>query len=66
MHAVDRVDNAMNQYSFPHRVPKWTKTAFDGMFKMAISNAWVIYQINNSKKISQRKFIEIILDHLRE
>lgn len=66
MHGVDKADSYLNYKLFDHRTPKWTTATFDGFFKMAIANSWLIFKVNNQSDILQRLFIQEIIKKLIE
>lgn len=64
MCGVDTFDASHNRHMYAHRKKKWTRCMQYNLFKMAIVNAWIIYNNLNSH-VSQTQFIINLLSELK-
>lgn len=59
MGGVDRSDQLLSYYGFPHRTLKWWKRALFHLLDMAVVNAYVLYTVSTSaslKKLTHEQF----------
>lgn len=63
-HYVDDFNRHVAEYYYDHRHYKWTQAFFDGLLKMAVTNAFMIYRSVIRNPLSHREFIEALIKDL--
>lgn len=63
-HFVDDFNRHAADYYYDHRHYKWTQAFFDGLLKIAVTNAFMIYRSVVHNPLSHREFIEELITYL--
>ena len=63
-HYVDDFNRYLAEYYYDHHHYKWTQVVFDGLLKMAVTNAFVIHQCVAHDQLSYREFLEVLITDL--
>ena len=67
MGGVDRGDQPLTYYGYPHRTAKWWRRAFFYLFDAAIVNSYIMYcQRHEGRRLTHEQFrVELAKDLLR-
>jgi hypothetical protein len=63
-HYVDDFNKMMALYYYDHRHYKWTQAFFDGLLKMAVTNAFMIHKSIAEEPMDYRTFLELLIEDL--
>ena len=64
MNSVDKANQKMSYYRFPHKQRKWWKAFFIQLLEISIVNAYTLYKINNKNKSHKEFRLSIVNDLL--
>jgi hypothetical protein len=67
MSGVDRFDQKLGSYAYPHKSQKWYQPLFHRLVETALVNGYIIYkEKNGDNAISSLKFRKAVIDYLLE